>query len=103
MEKTRLHWCRFDWHTEALACSLARLSDGIRIAISRAMIAMTTNSSMRVKAFRLSVIHLLYLKKEHLLCNLSEFILPLLSNALNAKKIESSKTLFVFAVCHFRF
>jgi len=41
---------RLDLQTTPLAWSLALLSDGINIAINKAMMAITTRSSMRVKA-----------------------------------------------------
>ncbi|MHC4538801.1 MAG: hypothetical protein ACYS74_03350, partial [Planctomycetota bacterium] len=59
------------------------------------MIAMTTNSSMSVKAFRLSVVHLLYLLQNMPFCNRSEGILPLLGNMRNAKNRVSGKTLLL--------
>jgi hypothetical protein len=46
----------FDIQTAAFACSLALLSAGIRIDISSAMMAMTTRSSMSVKAFAFRLI-----------------------------------------------
>ena len=42
-------------HFADLACSLARASEGSRMDINRAMMAMTTNSSTSVKALRLGV------------------------------------------------
>ena len=47
------HCLRFDWQTTARACLRTRCSDGIRIDISSAMMAMTTSSSISVKALRI--------------------------------------------------
>jgi len=49
---------------------------------------------MSVKAFRLSVIHLLYLLKNMPFCNLSEGILPLLGNIRNIKNQGSRNSVF---------
>jgi len=84
-----------DWHTEALACCRTRLSEGIKIASSRAMIAMTTNSSMSVNAFRLSVVHLLYQQQKMSIRKRSEGIVPLLGNVLNINSESSA----VFCLC----
>jgi hypothetical protein len=43
------------WHRTLLACILTRCKVGIRIAISSAMIAITTRSSIRVKAVELMI------------------------------------------------
>ena len=43
---------RFDEHTAARACSLARFSAGSRMATSRAMMATTTSTSISVKPSR---------------------------------------------------
>jgi len=48
MDQMRAHWCRFDWQATVLACLLTRCSAGINIAISSAMIAITTRSSINV-------------------------------------------------------
>ena len=43
-----LHCFRFIWQTAERACRLAFWSAGIRIAINKAIIAMTTKSSINV-------------------------------------------------------
>jgi hypothetical protein len=64
MEKTRLHWCRFDWHTTALARFLARWRVGTNIPSSKAMLAITTRSSINVNPFALRMTILLLSKKD---------------------------------------
>jgi hypothetical protein len=46
-------------HAAERACFFARFNAGIRMAINRAMMAITTSSSMRVKALRLDMVRLL--------------------------------------------
>jgi hypothetical protein len=46
------HWRRLAWHTTAFPCRRTRDNVGIRIAINRAMTAITTSSSMSVNAGR---------------------------------------------------
>jgi hypothetical protein len=50
MEKTTPHCRRFDWQATALACFLTLWIAGIRIAISSAMMEITTKSSISVNA-----------------------------------------------------
>jgi hypothetical protein len=50
----------FDIQATACACFFTRCSEGINIANNRAIMAITTKSSIKVKAFRLHMMVLLF-------------------------------------------
>ena len=56
MVKAILTWRKFDWHPAMVAFCFAFDSAGKSMAARMAMMAMTTNSSIKVNAFRFSVL-----------------------------------------------
>ena len=51
MDQIRLHCLSWDMQTDARACFLTLARAGIKMPIKRAIIAITTSSSIKVNAF----------------------------------------------------